>query len=74
MAIPSVNTTCESCGTSLVIVPPTIGRAKSPDDAPSIVELPEVPDGSRLTEAKQDGHFVCPTCGTEGEAVDLRLE
>ena len=71
--IPSFTTECSECKTRLVVVPPTIGKFKSPTDEPERVELPEVPEGGRLVEADEEGRFVCPTCGTPGEAPDLGL-
>jgi transcription elongation factor Elf1 len=74
MPLPSATATCENCGIRLVIVPPTIGHVKLPEDAPETVQLPDVPEHARLVEAKEDGRFACPACGAEGEAIELRLE
>jgi hypothetical protein len=72
--VDGVRAECTKCGAVHVVVPPTIGQIKAPHEQPSVVELPDVPDGAQLVEADIEGRFRCKVCRQENQVSELNLK
>ncbi len=73
VSVPGVRVECKECGTTNVVVPPTLGQFKPPEGEPARVSFPDIPEGGRLAQANEQGMFRCAHCGAENEAPGLRL-
>jgi hypothetical protein len=66
-----VDVRCSDCGVAVVVIPSALRCGVDEelrDEVEAHVSGLVTSDGKRLVIADETGHFICPVCGTRGEA------